>query len=172
MRLRTLVVAVVVVLLLAVLAVGGSAALDTPSRTATAETIIDAPRELVWDVLMDFDAYPDWNPLMTSVQGTAAVGQTLDIHLTPPGGPERDLHAKVFVFKPPRKLRWQSRMLVPGLRDLEYEVIVAPLGPSRAQVVQRARYEGLLVPVTDTGSTGAGLESLAVALERRVQESR
>ena len=50
----------------------------------------------------------------------------------------------MFVLRPPRKLRWQSRTFAPGVRDLEYEIIVAPLGPNRAQVVQRARYEGLL----------------------------
>lgn len=176
MMLRTVVVAVVVavalIAFLIVVAVGGSAALDGPSRTATAETVIDAPRELVWSVLMDFDAYHEWNPFISSIEGTAQVGRTLDIRLTPPGGSEQGVEARVFVFKPPRKLRWQSRLLAPGLRDLEYEVIVAPLGPSRAQVVQRVRYEGLLVPLTDTGSSVAGLESMAAALERRVEEIR
>jgi hypothetical protein len=169
---RTLVKLAVGIALLMLVAVGASAALDAPSRTATTETIVDAPREVVWNVLMDFEAYGEWNPLMPSVEGTAEVGETLDIHLTPPGGPDRDLEAKVYVFKPPRKLRWQSRLLVPGLRDLEYEVIVAPLGPNRAEVTQRARYEGLLVLVSDTGSTTAGLESMAAALKRRAEESR
>jgi hypothetical protein len=77
----------------------------------------------------------------------------------------------VFVYKPPRKLRWQSRLVVPGLRDVEYEVIVAPAGPNRAQVVQRIRYEGLLAPFVEGASAQSGLESMARALERRAEAS-
>jgi len=118
---------------------------------------------------MDFGSYSDWNPYMPSVRGRVAVGRTLDIRLEPPGDDARKIEATVFVFKPPRKLRWQSRLLAPGLRDLEYEVIVAPLGPNRAQVVQRARHEGLLVTLTDSGPTTAGLESMAAALKQRAE---
>jgi len=166
---RSGLILVVVLALIAVLAVGTSAALDAPSRTSTTETVIEAPRENVWRLLLDFDSYSDWNPYMPTVQGRAAVGQTLDIRLEPPGDDAREIEATVFVFKPPRKLRWQSRLLAPGLRDLEYEVIVAPLGRNRAQVVQRARYEGLFVIFADSGSTKAGLESMAAALKRRAE---
>jgi uncharacterized protein YndB with AHSA1/START domain len=161
---------VVFVIALAVfVAVGASAALDAPSRTAATTTLIEAPREEVWRILMDFEAYPRWNPYMRTVEGRPAAGRSLDIHLEPEGGDARDLQATVFTFKPPRKLRWQSRWLAPGLRDLEYEVIVAPSGRSRAQVTQRARTEGLFVFFADTGSTEAGLTSMAAALKRRAE---
>lgn len=163
---------VVAVAVIAVVAVGASAAFDAPSRTAATDTVIDAPRELVWRLLMDFDSYPEWNPFMQSVAGRAAVGRTLHIRLTPPGADEQDVEGKIFVFRPPRKLRWQSRLLAPGVRDLEYEVIVAPLGPNRAEVIQRARYEGLLAVFTDIDSTKAGLEAMTAALEHRAEARR
>lgn len=157
------------VALIALVAVGASAALDAPSRTSTTETIIDAPREEVWGLLMDFESYPEWNPYMKTVQGRPGVGRRLDIRLQPDGGDARDIEAKVFVFKPKRKLRWQNRLLAPGVRDLEYEVIVAPLGPSRAQVTQRARLEGVLMLFADFGSLETGLENMAAALKRRAE---
>lgn len=166
---RTILKVVLAVALLAVVAVGASAALDRPSQTSTTATAIDAPREEVWRLLMDFDSYPEWNPYMRVVQGRAAVGQELDIRLEPPGGDASEIEATIFVLKPPRKLRWQSRLLAPGLRDLEYEVIVAPLGRNRTQLVQRARHEGLLVVLTDSEPTTAGLERMAAALKRRAE---
>ena len=33
------------------------------------EVEIAAPAERVWSVLVDFDAYPDWNPFIRSIQG-------------------------------------------------------------------------------------------------------
>ena len=161
--------AAVVVGLLVLVAVGASAALDAPSRTSTTSTVIEAPRETVWRIVTDFASYPEWNPYMTTVRGTAQVGETLHIRLVTPRHDPRDIEATVFVLKPPRKLRWQSRMFAPGVRDLEYEIIVAPLGPNRAQVVQRARYEGLLAVLVDHEATAAGLERMAAALERRAE---
>ena len=120
-------------------------------------------------LVVDFDAYPEWNPYMRSVEGRPEVGSTLEVHLEPPGGDGQDVSASVTVFKPPRKLRWKSRLLTPGLRDLEYEVIVEPLGPSRARVEQRARYEGLLTVLVDADDTRAGLVRMARALKLRAE---
>ena len=168
---RTLGIAVGGILVAAAIAVVASAALDAPSRTAAAEIDIDAPRMDVWAVLMDFESYPSWNPYMRKVEGRAARGEVLEVRLEPEGGAAREISAEVSTFRPPRKLRWQSRLLVPGLRDIEYEVIVAPLGQARAHVFQRIRHEGVLVLFDDTGSTKESLEALAVALERRVEAS-
>ena len=168
---RRVVVGVVAALAVVAAAVVASAALDAPSRSFATATLIDAPREDVWSIVTDFESYPRWNPYLRSVRGEAKLGETLDVQLAPPGGDPDEVSARVFVFKPPRKLRWQSRLVMPGLRDVEYEVIVAPIGPRRAQVVQRMRYEGLLAPFIDAASIRTGLESMASALERRAEAS-
>ena len=161
--------AAALVVLLALVALGTSAALDAPSRTSTASTVIEAPREVVWNILTDFGSYSDWNPYMTAVSGAQRVGESLDIRLVTPGHDPRDISATIYVLRPPRKLRWQARTLAPGVRDLEYEIIVAPLGPNRAQVLQRARYEGLLAVFVDQRATTDCLERMADALERRAE---
>ena len=159
----------VAVAAIAVLAVGASAALDRPARTSSTTTIVDAPREQVWRVLADFDAYPEWNPYIRRVEGRPEEGGTLDLRLEPPGGDAQDVSASVLIFRPPRKIQWQSRLLAPGLRDLEYEVIVEPVGPNRAQVFQQARHEGLLVAFVDEEETRAGLLALSRALKARAE---
>jgi hypothetical protein len=166
---RVLVKVAIAVAALAVLAVVASAALDRPSQTSSTRTVIEAPREKVWRIVVGFDAYPEWNPYLRSVEGRPREGGTLDVHLEPPGGEGQDVSASVTVFRPPRKLQWRSRLLVPGLRDLEYEVIVEPLGPNRAQVVQRARYEGVLTVFVDEAETRAGLLGMSRALKARAE---
>jgi hypothetical protein len=166
---RVLVRVAIAVAALAVLAVGVSAALDRPSKSSSTTTVVDAPRDEVWRIVLDFDAYPQWNPYLRSVEGRPREGGTLDVHVEPPGGEGQDVSASVTVFRPPRKLQWRSRLLVPGVRDLEYEVIVEPLGPNRAQVVQRARYEGILALLVDAGETRAGLLQMSRALKARAE---
>ncbi len=168
---RTALLAGAAVAFLVLVALGASAALDAPSRSAETAILIDARREDVWNTLMDFGSYPDWNPYMR-VRGRAGPGETLEVRLDPPAGDDEEVSAEVFVYRPPRKLRWQGRLLVPGLRDLEYEVIVAPASRRRTLVVQRARHEGLLAVFVDVGSVRSGLEGMGSALKRRMEAER
>jgi hypothetical protein len=166
---RTFLKVAIGVAAVAVLAIGASAALDRPARASSTTTIVDAPREQVWRVVADFDAYPDWNPYLRRVEGRPEEGGTLQVRLEPPGGEAQDVSASVSIFRPPRKIRWQSHLLVPGLRDLEYEVIIEPLGADRSQVFQQARHEGLLSVFVDEEATRAGLLAMSRALETRVE---
>ncbi len=42
---------------------------------------IAASRERVWDVLTDFARYPEWNPVIVSVQGELRPGADIDIKI-------------------------------------------------------------------------------------------
>jgi uncharacterized protein YndB with AHSA1/START domain len=47
------------------------------SITISTTVDIDAPKQLVWDVLTDFAAYHEWNPDI-SIEGSARVGTNRD----------------------------------------------------------------------------------------------
>jgi len=44
---------------------------------------IHATPQQIWQILTDFDAYPQWNPFMTRAAGTPHPGQRLRIRLQP-----------------------------------------------------------------------------------------
>ena len=60
-------------------------------KTIETDILMDAPIEVVWRVLLDFDAYPNWNPFLT-VKGKAALGEKLDLEI--------DMKGKMKQFKP------------------------------------------------------------------------
>lgn len=164
---RTTVKVVVAVALAAIIAVGASAALDAPSRSLTTTTLVNAPREEVWRLLLDFDGYAEWNPYMR-IDGSPTLGGRIDVRVGAQGD-ANELDATIYVLKPPRKLRWQSRLLLPGLMDVEYEIIVAPVSPRLTQVIQHVRDEGVLVPLTAQVPTRHGLEIMGAALARTAE---
>ena len=61
------------------------------------EINIEAAPEVVWQVLTDLDAYPEWNPFITSSAGKAQIGETLVNRMEPPGGMAITLKPEVTV---------------------------------------------------------------------------
>ena len=56
-------------------------ALDPNAIVRSITVQIDAPAQLVWDVLVDFDHYRDWNPFCVEASGVLAVGEPLTMKL-------------------------------------------------------------------------------------------
>ncbi|KIJ60906.1 hypothetical protein HYDPIDRAFT_97692 [Hydnomerulius pinastri MD-312] len=60
---------------------------------ASASIVIDAPRELVWEVLMDWRSYHEWNPFVRNQQLTDASKKPLPAHQqTPRAGAHLYIH--------------------------------------------------------------------------------
>jgi hypothetical protein len=166
--LRNALLAVGILAVLLVAALGASAALDRPARVMIVTSTIEAPKPEIWAVLTDFDTYDEWNPVFTSASGEAVVGSSLDLELTLPGHDPEELDAEVLVVNGDHKLRWQDRLVAPGVRDWEYEFLLEPIEPGRIEVIQVLRAEGLLAPFVDEDAAREALDLMAKALAERL----
>jgi hypothetical protein len=156
-----------IVLVLA--ALGASALLDRPAQVASSSATVPGPKREVWAVLTDFERYGEWNPFVTRASGEVVEGGHLELEAVLPGHDPETLDAEVLIVRPERKLRWQDRLLVPGLRDWEYEFALEPLPDGRVLVVQQLRAEGLLAPFFDAEAAEEALELAAAALAERLE---
>ena len=136
------------------------------------ETAIDiaAPPGAVWDVLVDFAAYPDWNPFIRRLQGEARVGARLEVTVQPPGGKPMTFKPTVLAAEPEHELRWLGRVLLPGLFDGEhgFRLERAAVG---CRLHHSETFSGLLVPLFGKmlENTERGFTALNEALKRRVE---
>jgi hypothetical protein len=80
---------------------------------------IDAPAPVVWQVLVDFDAFPTWNPFITSAQGPVQVGGRLTLRMQPVSGSAVTLRPTVVEVVEGHRLRWQGHLGVRGLFDAD-----------------------------------------------------
>lgn len=75
------------------------------------ETEIDiaAPPHQVWQILTDFQAFPDWNPQM-QVVGKAALGAKLTVtaHAIDGSGSQYTFQVKIVDFEPNQRLAWKG----------------------------------------------------------------
>jgi hypothetical protein len=129
---------------------------------------IDAPAETVWDVLVDFESYPEWNP-RTRITGTAAEGERL---VVAPGPAAEGMPT----FRPTvlradgTELRWLGHLYVRGLFDGEHVFAVEDLGDGRSRFTQSESFRGLLVrPLVRLygEDTESGFHAVNAALKAR-----
>jgi uncharacterized protein YndB with AHSA1/START domain len=76
-------------------------------RIETSALIAAAP-ERVWRVLTDFDAFPEWNPLVLRAEGEAGPGAALRLLIAQPDGSgiHRWLWAAIDEWRPGERLAW------------------------------------------------------------------
>jgi hypothetical protein len=107
---------------------------------------IEAPAENVWELLIDFTAYPTWNPFITRAEGPLEVGGRLILRMQPVGGSAVTLRPTVAEVVEGHRLRWQGRLGVRGLLDADHLFILESQGATRSRLVQQEQFSGLLVP--------------------------
>ncbi|UFS63351.1 SRPBCC domain-containing protein [Sulfurimonas sp. HSL-3221] len=137
------------------------------------EIEIDAPAERVWEILVDFTAYPQWNPFIRSIQGTPIQGKRLRVEIQPSGSKPMRFSPTVLAAEAGRELRWLGRVLFPGLFDGKHAFIIEPLGEDKVRFQQNERFSGILVGLfrssLDSG-TKRGFEEMNQALKQRAEE--
>jgi hypothetical protein len=153
-----------------ILALFLSALLDRPSHTIESRVTIQASPQTVWKVLTDFAEYSRWNPYIVKARGEPREGSSLALQLDRAEGDVQSVEPEVSIVKQGRKIRWQSRTLVPGIDDREYEAIIEPTGEGQVRFVQRTRFEGLLVPFLDVGPDQDGLDRMGAALKEQAEK--
>lgn len=77
------------------------------------EVDIDAPPEVVWEVLTDFPSYSQWNPFVVRASGDVREGARVRLRLKTPDRPAIPMLAKLTAVEPRRRLQWVGGL--PGL---------------------------------------------------------
>ena len=108
---------------------------------------IEASKETVWDILVDFEKYPTWNPFIKSIKGDLKVRNKLEVSIQPPG-------AKVFKFKPKvtsykryKEFSWLGSLFMYGLFDGHHVFEIAENQNGTSKLIHKESFRGILVPI-------------------------
>jgi hypothetical protein len=122
-------------------------------------------------VVSDLSAYAEWNPFIPFVAGTLEVGATLEVVIAPPGSSEVTIRPRVLVATP-EELRWQGKLLIPGLFDGEHFLKLIEVAPNRTRFVHGEDFTGILVKLfhKTLTNTARGFVLMNQALKKRVED--
>ena len=77
--------------------------------TIETQITIATPAAKIWAILIDFGAFPDWNPFIRAISGTPIPGTALSVQIAPPGQSVMTFAPTVLVATPDRELRMSSQ---------------------------------------------------------------
>ncbi len=110
------------------------------------EILILADNAKVWDVLMNFDSYPKWNPFITSISGEPKLGSRLTVSIKPPGGNGMTFKPNILTLEANKEFRWKGKLGINGIFDGEHYFILEVLENDKTKFIQGEKFSGLLVP--------------------------
>ena len=150
---------------------------------------IDAPPEIVWNVLLEFDRYPEWNPYIRSIEGEPIEGEHLRVRIDPPRSRAMTFEPEVVANEENRRLAWRGRLAVPFAFDGYHEFHLEPIdggesseprrtsedrrssGRNRTRLLHRETFRGALVSLLfDQDSLEQGFTAMNRALKNRVEQ--
>jgi hypothetical protein len=142
------------------------------TRELITQIEIDAPAQVVWEILVDFERHPEWNPFIEEIAGEASRGSRLSLTVRPPGGHATSFAPTVLAADEARELRWLGRVGLPRIFDGEHRFVLEPLGTGRVRLVHAERFRGILVPLlwrSLATRTREGFEQMNRALKERAE---
>jgi uncharacterized protein YndB with AHSA1/START domain len=134
---------------------------------------IDAPQAFVWDVLVDYEHYPEWNPYTVRVEATLEIGARVVLHLPEPGKPGTTFETVEWmsVIDAPHHLQYNTGTELPGIHAVR-DQWVDDLGDGRSTYNTTDVFTGDIARVifdTQGGWVTAGFNAAAHALKARAE---
>jgi len=116
-----------------------------PIRT---EVIIDAPKEIVFAKLIEFEGYDKWNPYHVRVRGEPMIGSKLEIKVHRPDGKIIDVPAvHVLRLKDNQELTWGGG--IKGIFYGEHVFLLEDSDGGRTKMVHNEDFTGLFIGFAD-----------------------
>jgi len=140
-------------------------------KTISTRIAIQAPAERVWAELMDFPAYPDWNPFIRRLEGSAEAGARLAATIQPPGGSAMTVRPVVLIAHRNREFRWKGSLPIPGLFYGEHFFQLEPDPRGGTLLTHGEVFTGILVPLLGglLKKTEEGFQRMNEALRARCE---
>ncbi|MEM9495584.1 MAG: SRPBCC domain-containing protein [Pseudomonadota bacterium] len=142
----------------------------TTSKPIETDIKIDAEPCTVFEVLADFDRYPEWNPYHIRVNGTLEVGAPLEVRVSRPDGKVVDVpHVRLLEVEPCRTLVWGGG--VSGVFRGEHRFDLVPGPANITKLSHTERFSGLFIGFADlpVDVLTQGYEEMNAALKSYIE---
>lgn len=87
----------------------------------TTEILINAPIDIVWKTLTNFEDYKNWNPFIISLSGDIHQGGKINVTIQNDATSKMSFKAVVLENQENKQFSWRGKLLVKGIFDGEHK---------------------------------------------------
>ncbi|MBN2012282.1 SRPBCC domain-containing protein [candidate division KSB1 bacterium] len=140
-------------------------------RSIKTQIDIKGTPEHVWQALMDFSAYPNWNPFVLEVAGDVKVGSKIKVILQAAEMKPATFQPTVVKIEPNKEFRWLGKMFSSALFQGEHVFSIKSQNNGSVLFSHCEYFGGMLVPFLGSlfKKTERGFEAMNQALRQRVE---
>jgi hypothetical protein len=145
--------------------------LEDMKKDVLTEIEINASAERVWQILSDFESFPDWNPFVTKVAGKPKVNEILKIEVQLPESRRLKFEPIVLKAEPNKELRWVGVLPLNSFRGEHFYQIEAS-AENKIRFIHGEDFSGWLVRliwVLDGKKIEKGYRIMNEALKKRAE---
>jgi len=118
---------------------------------------INAPADLVWEVLTDFPRYGEWNPFVVECRSTLKPGEAFDMRVKLMARPQRQVEW-MLEHVPGRRFVYRMKPFPLGALHSRRSHEVEPAGAGRTRYRSFFQLDGWMMPLV-RGLMGARIET-------------
>ncbi len=140
-------------------------------KSIRTEMTIHAPAQIVWNILMDFENYPAWNPFM-QIKGNAKQGNRLEVTIALDGHKPQIFKPEILELRPEKSFRWLGYFIIKGLFDGEHLFNLEVVAENETRLIHGENFtgmlSGLILKMIEEKSL-AGFEKMNAALKQEAE---
>lgn len=141
-------------------------------NTIKTNITINAPIQVVWHILLNFEAYPSWNPFITRIHGEATLGATLKTTLIN-NGKENHFKPQITALDPYQSFEWLGKLPL-GMFNGKHYFRLEKIDDQTTQLIHGEQFSGWLASLIlyfIKAETVRGFEAMNKALKNRAEQS-
>lgn len=105
------------------------------------EIIINSAVNEVWNTLINFERFPEWNPFLLKIKGELNKGSRLRITVQPVGGKKTVTNTTLRKIVPGHIIQWSSGN--PIFFAAQHTITIKPIGENKTLLIQTEHFKGI-----------------------------
>ncbi len=141
-------------------------------KEITTSILIQTNPSKIWQILMDFEKYPTWNPFIIEISGNPQVGKSIQAKIQPPVSNPMIFKPIILANESEVEFRWKGKLIFKGLFDGEHRFQLIDNQNGTTTFIHSEKFSGILVPflkkMLDT-NTKNGFTVMNEAIKKRAE---
>lgn len=141
-------------------------------KKISSEIKIFAPSKEIWDILIDFEKYPIWNPFIREIIGKPEEGKKIKVTIQLPNSKKKKFKPTITKVNPKQEIRWRSKWNISGLLDKEHIFKIKDQDQPTVWLIQEEYFKGLFSPFLSKSlenKTLTGFNKMNHAIKQKVE---